>query len=74
MNFDDRIKELVLYRSGRLCSCNCRTGYNWRGVNLLLGECLGLRLFLTIGGIILLAVIVGLIWRIWFLLQEDGHA
>lgn len=79
MSPDDRTKELVRYRIERLRILAIAGLAAIGGVlNLLLGELSGLRLLLAIGGIILLAVIVGLIWRedslIWSLLQEDDHA
>ena len=79
MSPDDRTKELVRYRIERLRILAIAGLATIGGVlNLLLGELSGLRLFLAIGGIVLLAVLVGLIWRedtlIWSLLQEDDHA
>lgn len=79
MSPDDRIKELVRYRIERLRLFAIAGLAAIGGVlNLLLGLLSGRRLLLAIGGIILLAVLVGLIWRedalIWSLLKEDDHA
>jgi hypothetical protein len=79
MSPDDRTKELVRYRIERLRLFAVAGLATIGGVlNLLLGELSGRRLFLAIGGIILLAVLVGLTWRedaaIWSLLKEDDHA
>ena len=79
MSPDDRTKELVRYRIERLRLFAIAGLAAIGGVlNLLLGELSGRRLFLAAGGIILLVMLVGLIWRedllIWSPSKEDDHA
>ena len=79
MNPDERAKEIIRYRIERLRILAIVTLATAGGVlSLILSDFSGLRLLLAIGGIFLLAMLVGLIWRedalVWSLLQEDDHA